>query len=181
MNNHTFKVWMHIEELDEFGDPQDDEPTTPKQYGEFATLPAAQEAVDLVMSGHDYRPRPSAPDKSEAHTPGPWYSMILVASGPEDVDGLREDDGAIMVTQDDGTEDEDYVSDIAYVVGRHVNAPKRTDEEIEANARLIAAAPSLLNMLQRMVDETAGGGRPCLCTLEHARNALAQAKGNPQP
>ena len=31
-------------------------------------------------------------------------------------------------------------------------------------------------MLQRMVDETAGGGTPCLLTLEHARAALAKAK-----
>jgi hypothetical protein len=69
---HIYKVWLHIEELDEHGDPEDDEPTPPKQYGEFDTLPAAQEAVDLILSGHDYRPRPSAPDKNGEHTPGPW-------------------------------------------------------------------------------------------------------------
>ena len=43
------------------------------------------------------------------------------------------------------------------------------------NARLIAAAPDLLNMLQRMVDETGGGAAPCLLTLEHARAALTKA------
>jgi hypothetical protein len=48
--------------------------------------------------------------------------------------------------------------------------------EGKANALLIAAAPSLLNMLQRMVDETNGGGKPCLCTLEHAKNAIKKAK-----
>lgn len=42
------------------------------------------------------------------------------------------------------------------------------------NARLIAAAPDLLNMLQRMVDETSGGAAPCPLTLEHARAALAK-------
>ena len=46
-----------------------------------------------------------------------------------------------------------------------------------ANARLIAASPDLLNMLQRMVDETSGGGEPCLLTLEQARAALEKARG----
>ena len=57
----------------------------------------------------------------------------------------------------------------------------------EKNAALIAAAPDLLNMLQRMVDlvqhvqrmidETGGGGSPCLLTLEQARAAIRKAKG----
>lgn len=49
--------------------------------------------------------------------------------------------------------------------------------ENDANARLIAAAPELLNMLQRMYDETNGGGTPCLLTLEHAVVAIAKATG----
>lgn len=48
----------------------------------------------------------------------------------------------------------------------------------DANARLIAAAPDLLNMLQRMADEGAAG-QPCPLTLEHARAAIAKAT-NPQ-
>lgn len=32
--------------------------------------------------------------------------------------------------------------------------------------------PKVETMLQRMIDETAGGGTPCLLTLEHARQAL---------
>jgi hypothetical protein len=47
-----------------------------------------------------------------------------------------------------------------------------------ANARLIAAAPFLLLMLQRMVDETNGGFVPCLLTLMHAQQALAKANGD---
>ena len=43
-------------------------------------------------------------------------------------------------------------------------ARREIEREIEAAA--------LRNMLQRMVDETAGGHTPCLCTMEHARNAL---------
>ena len=58
--------------------------------------------------------------------------------------------------------------------------------DLEANARLIAAAPELLNMLQRMTDEcnpqhiTPDGitaSAPCLLTLEHARAAIAAATG----
>lgn len=46
-----------------------------------------------------------------------------------------------------------------------------------ANARLIAAAPDLLNMLQRMLDETGDGtSQPCLLTLEQARAAIAKAQ-----
>ena len=41
---------------------------------------------------------------------------------------------------------------------------------------LISAAPDLLNMLQRMVDEAATGS-VCLLTQEHARNALTKATG----
>ena len=53
----------------------------------------------------------------------------------------------------------------------------KSAERQAANARLIAAAPDLLNMLQRMVDETSGGGKPCLLTLEQARAALEKARG----
>lgn len=35
--------------------------------------------------------------------------------------------------------------------------------------------PKLHTMLQRMIDETADGGTPCLLTLEHARQALEEA------
>jgi len=48
-------------------------------------------------------------------------------------------------------------------------------DEAVANTKLIAAAPELLNMLQRMTDETNGGGIPCLLTLEQARAAIAKA------
>lgn len=51
----------------------------------------------------------------------------------------------------------------------------------EANARLIAAAPDLLNMLQRVMDEylmrDPTAGHVALLTLEHARAAIAKAKG----
>lgn len=49
-------------------------------------------------------------------------------------------------------------------------------ENYRRNARLIAAAPELLNMLQRMLDESSSGS-VCLCTMEHAENALKKARG----
>jgi hypothetical protein len=157
MNKHTFRIWLHIEEIDEHGYPEETEPTLPAQYGEFDTLPAAQEAVELIMSGHDYRPRPSAPDKNGAHTPGPWSFTRRNTGCNRYANVLSQDGRRIAFVYSEGS--------------------KYSIENAEANARLIAAAPALLNMLQRMLDETAGGGRPCLCTLEHARNALAKAKG----
>jgi len=60
------------------------------------------------------------------------------------------------------------------------------EETAAANARLIAAAPDLLNMLQRMIDECGQtrvapegilASAPCLLTLEHARAAIAIATG----
>ena len=58
-----------------------------------------------------------------------------------------------------------------------IRADGYQNSHAEANARLIAAAPDLLNMLQRMADETAGGFPPCLLTLEQARAAIAKAEG----
>jgi len=48
-NGHTYKIWIHIEELDEYGDSLEDEPTLPEQYGEFYTLDEAQEALALII------------------------------------------------------------------------------------------------------------------------------------
>lgn len=56
-----------------------------------------------------------------------------------------------------------------------------SDATEQANAQLIASAPDLLNMLQRVMDEVCmtedGMKHVCNLTLEHARNALAKAKG----
>lgn len=85
---------------------------------------------------------------SAQHTPGPW-----------------------TVTHTEY--DETRVSDES----EHIATIWRTAPAYESNARLIAASPDLLNMLQRMLDETSGGGVPCLLTLEHARNAITKAQG----
>lgn len=54
------------------------------------------------------------------------------------------------------------------------------DEELEANARLIAAAPELLEALQEIADcgaEAWGEDRPC---VRIARDAIAKATGETQ-
>lgn len=92
--------------------------------------------------------------KNAQHTPGPWKVVEL-----------GRDMGVVPESRP--------VQSVA-VCSRlyREDAP-----DADANARLIAAAPDLLNMLERMVAETTGGFAPCLLTLEHARNALAKAKG----
>jgi hypothetical protein len=62
-----------------------------------------------------------------AHTPGPW-NMVEASGGW--LIGPRETDGP------------DYVGDV------HRLAKGRSDEESEANARLIATAPELLRALR---------------------------------
>ena len=97
-------------------------------------------------------------EQKQKHTPGPWKAEKL------GYDGFR-----ITYNHKDGIK--------RYLCHGHE----------EKNAALIAAAPDLLNMLQRMVDlvqhvqrmidETGGGGSPCLLTLEQARAAIRKAKG----
>jgi hypothetical protein len=50
-------------------------------------------------------------------------------------------------------------------------------ESTHGKAATRSAAPDLLNMLQRMIDETTGGFTPCALTLEHARAAIQKARG----
>lgn len=72
---HTYKVWLHIEEIDEDGDPTEDEPTMPEQLGEYDALDEAQAVIDAVMSDTDAGPRPSAPEESEGHAPALLASL----------------------------------------------------------------------------------------------------------
>ena len=52
-----------------------------------------------------------------------------------------------------------------------------SDKDWQRTIDLVDGAPGLLNMLQRMVDETSGGHPPCLLTLEQARAEIAKANG----
>ena len=89
------------------------------------------------------------------HTPGPWrlhyYGEIV---------GAQEKPGACVTV---------------------VCAPNESNPCREANARLIAAAPELLTMLDRLLSEyltrDSREGHVALLTIEQARAAITKARG----
>jgi len=106
----------------------------------------------------------SAPDtaRTPGHTPGPWREGVVYWSGPED----RHTAIFSTVNQDKICEVEDWRG--------------TAKEESEANARLIAAAPELLCLLQRFYAATYGNdtdGMLCPLDFEQARAAIAKATG----
>ena len=98
--------------------------------------------------------------KTEAgHTPGPWEASTHPASDPEYCHVWAKGRG----------------SDIALVV-RADNESMINVGSAEANARLIAAGPEMLEALKDMI---AGMGhiKDCGPTVEKARAAIAKAEG----
>ena len=114
------------------------------------------------------QPRPAA-----KHTPGPW--TVIDAITTKERYHIATDNAA------------PYASMIAHL---HGTDPKHGDKE--ANARLIAAAPALLEALRKTLDaleiahEYASKTAPALScvkwaeTEDAARAALAQAEGGAQ-
>jgi hypothetical protein len=98
-------------------------------------------------------------EQKQKHTPGPWKASSNPGRPPTNW----------FVEKPMQGEDRFYLHIVAEIPNHSTQA--------EADARLIAAVPDLLNMLQRMVDETAGGGVPCLLTLEQARAVIRKAEG----
>lgn len=98
-----------------------------------------------------------------AHTPGPWIGCGPSFGDPlprfttEIVTDLTDDDGSYTIC----------MFDFAHY-----------DDENEANARLIAAAPDLLNALQNVLDMVASGV-PDLDAVIAGRAAIAKAT-NPE-
>lgn len=86
-------------------------------------------------------------------TPGPL--KIPIPFSPDLIGVEREDGSRKLVAQTHGS---NMQYDAAYL------------------AHCANQMPKVINMLQRMVDETSGGGTPCLLTLEHARAAIAAAE-----
>ena len=94
------------------------------------------------------------------HTPGPWY----VGSGTYEGRNIYS---VASVTDDEGFTYQPIVA-------------SAEDDGIDcwdANARLIAAAPALLEALKWMVLRTEGGEYPDGKCLEDARAAIAKATG----
>jgi len=88
------------------------------------------------------------------HTPGPWVVDTTLSSGE------------VMTAN-------------GYAIHEHPSYSSITDaKEIQANARLIAAAPDLANVVYWLIQEyeTAGGGIPD-GLYNAARKAIAKADG----
>ena len=103
---------------------------------------------------------------ADKHTHGPWWSPDGKTI-KQDYRPLTEVGGCI----------------IAGVMGGSTSGPFfiEVDEEVSANARLIAAAPELLEALDRLVkwgqaQKTADGSG--FHSLEQAREAIAKARGD---
>ncbi|MBY0513161.1 MAG: hypothetical protein K2P78_04525 [Gemmataceae bacterium] len=92
------------------------------------------------------------------HTPGPWdvNDDLDIYSSHPDMDEI-----------------------VASCVGHKIDAALFSDipGRAEANARLIAAAPDLLDSLEQMVAESDCGRVPCMRTIDDARAAIAKAAG----
>ena len=89
------------------------------------------------------------------HTPGPW-----VASEGHPTDVWHVDSDARQ---------------FSIVVSRHEADYNMPVEEVQANARLIAAAPELLAALQRLSVLADSAGHPFMKTV--AQEAIAKATG----
>lgn len=90
------------------------------------------------------------------HTPGPW-----AISGDETV--------TVRDTQDG------YVALLGWLKGRHIG-PCRSAAEVYANARLIAAAPELLEACEGLLGLAERDGWLHVA-VNAARAAIAKAKG----
>jgi hypothetical protein len=89
------------------------------------------------------------------HTPGPWHH-----TGREFNDVRDSDDELVAVA-----------------LHLRVGQPERSVQEAAANARLIAAAPDLLNALRDMVDAATGRLDGETVALHNALVVIAKATG----
>ena len=108
-----------------------------------------------------------------AHTPGPWAS--------DDVGNM--DDIYRYIVADLTTQGADFVV-AKFDLPSPIYAARR--QQVEVNARLMAAAPDLLAALQALVAELDGPGKPYSTDsyapphfIETAKAAIAKATGAP--
>ncbi len=110
------------------------------------------------------------------HTPGPWWAVV----GSDHKQPVCYYHGLVAYIADRDHEDRF----IAVVTGEHGDESGRTvtAEEWEHNARLIAAAPDLLETLEEIVSYE-GGADSALhdeYVMERVHAAIAKAKGKDQ-
>jgi hypothetical protein len=94
------------------------------------------------------------------HTPGPWkahFEEAYFVTGP--------DLGRVAIMMN--------------LKGAHGLGGRRSGDESAANARLIAAAPELLNALRDLVDAMTGRLDGETIALHNALSFLAKADGKP--
>lgn len=101
-----------------------------------------------------------------SHTPGPWFVADRAFSNPGSVCCL----GSIEERHEDGRRKELWVT--------YMSEDFPTDEEMWANAHLIAAAPDLLEALETLL-ECCDVTNPLACVRERqtAEAAIAKARG----
>lgn len=102
---------------------------------------------------------PNPPARETRHTPGPWFLINDCCVGGPIEPGWEEAGCGIA----------------------HCGMRARTEEEAAANARLIAAAPSLLEALRSIASQCEIADDPehhTLSLVKHiARNAVCEATG----
>ena len=102
------------------------------------------------------------------HTPGPWQAETAATCGS---------DGNVRITEWFVRRDGDSMA-----IANDITDPE-TEEISEANARLIAAAPDLLEACQQWISER-DNPSPCLVMKQQAekkiRAAISKAKGGDQ-
>jgi hypothetical protein len=101
------------------------------------------------------------------HTPGPWWP-VQNSLDRWYVTTYRDHETAT-------TKPTRFGATVAHGIGDHTE--KRTSGNEEANARLIAAAPDLLDALEAFLNE-ADAGHVSVDTDRAARAAIAKARGN---
>jgi len=102
------------------------------------------------------------------HTPGPWTYSRSEQYG----------DWRFYVAQADGARYTPHYSDVATLIAETVSDERRSIQE--ANARLIAAAPDLLEALSRLIEIEDGPGMAVIGwegAMERAYAAIAKARG----
>lgn len=105
----------------------------------------------------------------QQHTPGPWFSDSEGNIWRRDPKDLYQNGGGVAGEKPLAT------------VHKGWNHPGAVGYPLEANGRLIAAAPELLEALEMIVAEadsyTARTGKPVYNWLDQARSAIAKARG----
>lgn len=125
---------------------------------------------------------------SGGHTPAPWTAEVY-----DDLDHAKEFSGGFEWARAESWPKDERPATVWRVVKPGPDGPKTgttglpgSIETTEANARLIAAAPDLLDAAQLFVrsvgvapDEVIAGafGADTLKALNKARNAIAKAEG----